>query len=405
MIIAWYKKFSSQPHQPFFTIGISFFALFMVLFTCIYLNILHIEVPLLVYHAYSLVFVVFIQFFLGFLFVTFPKFLMQAEIPIKEYMKLFYLYLVASLGIFLTLIFYYKITIVFQILLLIAQVLSFRLLYYIHKKSIVKIKNDTKWILIAFFIGLVSHLLFLVSNLDFVNLTILSKISINAGFYLFLFMVIFIVSQRMIPFFTTAKDPTYVINKSPKILEVVFYLLVLKVFLLTFENQKLNLISDIPLLFVLTKELIRWKLPLFKVPSIIWILYIALYWIVIAFAISVIESIFAFVLPNFYFEKIVIHTLALGYFVTILLGFGTRVILGHSGNVIVADKFTTFIFIAMQFVVLLRIFSSISINFESGYSLFISLTSSLFVIFLLLWSSKYITILLEKEKEKKWRTN
>ncbi|MCG3719052.1 NnrS family protein, partial [Aliarcobacter butzleri] len=95
-----------------------------------------------------------------------------------------------------------------------------------------------------------------------------------------------------------------------------------------------------------------------------------------------------------------IHTLALGYFVTLLLGFGTRVILGHSGKVIIANKFATFIFIVMQFVVLLRIFSSISTNFGLDYVFFINLTATIFVILLAVWSSKYIAILLEKEK--KW---
>ncbi|PUE67574.1 NnrS family protein [Arcobacter lacus] len=402
-MLSWYKKFTSQPHQPFFVNGVLFFALFMMLFILIYSSILDIQAPLLVYHAYSLVFVVFIQFFLGFLFVVFPKFLMQSEIASKDYMRLFYIYFISSLGIFLSLIFYSKITIVFQVLLLIAQILSFNLLYNIHKKSVIKVKEDTKWVLIAFFVGLISHFVFLVSNLDFINSYFFSKLSINSGFYLFLFMIIFTIAQRMIPFFTTAKAPNYVINKSPKIVQTIFLLLVLKVFLLSFENAKLNLIADIPLLYVITKELIRWKLPLFKVPSIVWVLYLGLYWIVVAFFISITESVFAFVAPNFYFEKAVIHTLALGYFVTLLLGFGTRVILGHSGKVIIANKFATFIFIVMQFVVLLRIFSSISINFDSDYIFFINLTATIFVLLLAVWSSKYITILLEKEK--KWNTN
>lgn len=399
-MLSWYKKFTSQPHQPFFVNGVLFFALFMMLFILIYSNLLNVQAPLLVYHAYSLVFVVFIQFFLGFLFVVFPKFLMQSEIASKDYMRLFYIYFISSLGIFLSLIFYSKITIIFQVLLLIAQILSFKLLYNIHKKSVIKVKEDTKWVLIAFFVGLISHFVFLVSNLDFINSYFFSKLSINSGFYLFLFMIIFTIAQRMIPFFTTAKAPNYVINKSSKIVQTIFLLLVLKVFLLSFENAKLNLIADIPLLYVITKELIRWKLPLFKVPSIVWVLYLGLYWIVVAFFISITESVFAFVAPNFYFEKAVIHTLALGYFVTLLLGFGTRVILGHSGKVIIANKFATFIFIVMQFVVLLRIFSSISTNFGFDYVLFINLTATIFVILLAVWSSKYIAILLEKEK--KW---
>ena len=395
MFFSWYKKFSSQPHQPFFVSGILFFILFMSLFVAIYSNIITLDSSILTYHAYSMIFVIFIQFFLGFLFVVFPRFLIQAEIEIKTYMKQFLLYFFASLGVLLTLVFYSKATFIFQILMLIAQIMSFNLLYSIHKKSIVKVKEDTKWILIAFFAGLISHGLFILSNLDFSYSYEISKFAINSGFYLFIFMIIFTISQRMIPFFTTAKDPTYKINKSENILSLVFIFLALKVLLLSFDSAKINLIADIPLFIIITKELIRWKLPLFKVPAIMWILYLGLYWIPLAFLISIIEGLMAFYDPNIVFEKAVIHTLALGYFITVLIGFGTRVILGHSGSTPHANKFAIFIFIFVQIVVLFRIFTSFSLNFELNYITLLNLTAILLIFGLLLWSSKYITILLK----------
>jgi uncharacterized protein involved in response to NO len=326
---------------------------------------------------------------------VFPRFLVQAEIQAKVYMNQFILYFVSSIGIFLTLIFYSKITLIFQILMLIAQIMSFKLLYKIHKNSVVKIKEDTKWVLISFFGGLIAHGLFLISSLPFLSFFVVSKFAINAGFYIFIFMIIFTISQRMIPFFTTAKDPTYKINKSENILKIVFAFLVLKVALLSFDNVKLNLIADIPLLIIITKELIKWKLPLFKVPAIMWVLYIGLYWIPVAFSISIIESLMAFYNPDIIFEKAVIHTLALGYFMTVLVGFGTRVILGHSGTTPHANNFAIFIFVTIQVVAILRIFTSFSLNLILDYSFFLNLTASLLVVGLLLWSSKYIVILLK----------
>ena len=395
MLFSWYKKFSSQPHQPFFTSGILFFILFMSLFVSSYSNILTLDSSVLTFHAYSMIFVIFIQFFLGFLFVVFPRFLVQAEIETKVYMKQFLLYFFSSFGILFSLIFYSKITFIFQILMLIVQIISFELLYSIHKKSIVKIKEDTKWILIAFFAGLVSHGLFIISSFDFSYSYVVSKFAINIGFYLFIFMIIFTISQRMIPFFTTAKAPDYKINKSENLLKLVFSFLILKVFLLSFDNVKLNLVADIPLFIIITKELIKWKLPLFKVPAIMWVLYIGLYWIPVAFGISIIESLMAFYNPNIVFEKAVIHTLALGYFITLLVGFGTRVILGHSGTTPHANNFAIFIFIFVQIVAILRIFSSFTLNFALDYTFFINLTAILLIVGLLLWSSKYIVILLK----------
>ncbi|QEZ88815.1 putative heme-copper protein NnrS [Aliarcobacter cibarius] len=404
---SWYKKFSSQPHQPFFTNGVIFFILFMLLLFFSYSNILILNSSLLTYHAYSLIFVVFIQFFLGFLFVVFPKFLMQSEIASKDYMNQFLLYFIGSIGIFLSIIFLPKLVIFFQILILFVQILSFNLLYSIHKKSILKDKNDTKWVLISFASGLVAHLLFLISQFDFSLSTLFSKIAINSGFYLFLFMIIFTISQRMIPFFTRVMAPEYNINKSSRLLDILFLLLILKVCVLSFENSKLNLIVDIPLFIFISKELIKWKLPVSHMPPIVWVLHIGLFWIPIAFLISIFEGVIVFVNPDFFFEKAVIHTLAVGYFVTVLIGFGTRVILGHSGRKIETNNFVVAIFIAIQILTFLRIFASISSNFDLNYLLFIDVTSLLLVMFLIIWSSKYVVILVENEKKveksSKWK--
>ncbi|RBQ28349.1 NnrS family protein [Aliarcobacter vitoriensis] len=406
---SWYKKFASQPHQPFFTNGIVFFILFITIFAFAYSNIINLDSSLLTYHAYSLIFVVFIQFFLGFLFVVFPKFLMQSEIAVSEYMKQFFIYLFASIGIFLSLIFYSKITFIFQMILFIVQIMSFKLLYSIHKKSIMKDKNDTKWVLISFIAGLISHFFYIASNLEFTNSYMLSKVAINSGFYLFLFMIVFAISQRMIPFFTRVMVPNYVINKSSKLLDILFLLLILKVILLSFDNPKLNLISDIPIFIFLVRELFIWKLPTFKVPPIVWILHLGLYWILIAFFISIIEGIFAFINPNFFFEKVVIHTIAIGYFVTVLVGFGTRVVLGHSGRKIETKLFAVSVFVAVQILTFIRIFASISSNFGLNYIFFIELSAILLVLALIIWSFKYITILVENEKKveniSKWSSN
>lgn len=395
MLQTWYKKFSSQPHQPFFTSGILFFILFMTLFIASYSNILNLDSNVLLFHAYPMIFVIFIQFFLGFLFVVFPRFLIQAEISVERYMNQFILYFISSFGILISLLLYSKIVFLFQIMMIIAQVLSFNLLYSIHKKSLVKVKEDTKWVLIAFSTGLISHLLFIISNIDMNFSYLISKIAINSGFYLFLFMIIFVISQRMIPFFTTAKAPNYQINKSKNLLLIVYILLFIKVFLLSFDNAKLNLIADIPLFIVITKELIKWKLPFFKVPAIMWVLYLGLYWIVFAFGLSIIEGLMAFISPSIIFEKAVLHSIAIGYFLTLLVGFGTRVILGHSGRTPHANNFAIVIFIFIQIVAVFRVLSSFSLNFGFDYIFFINLTALLLVIGLIVWSSKYITILLK----------
>lgn len=412
MFLSWYKNFSSQAHQPFFTNGLILFILFILVFFFSYSSILVLDTSILIYHAYSMIFIVFSQFFLGFLYVVFPKFLSQAEIKPQIYMTNFLFYFVSSYGFLLSLIFSLDIYILFMIITFIGQVLSFNILYNIHKKSIVQMKKDTKWILIAFASGIFANLLYLLSFLEFTYSYLLKYLSINIGFYLFVFSIIFVIAQRMVPFFTSAKVQGYMINKSKYLLEIVFALLFLKVILLTFFPIKLNLVADIPLFILFTREFIKWEMPIFKVSAIMWILYISLYWIPFAFFMSILESLNSIFELNFIFQKVVIHTIALGLFVGVLMGFGTRVVLGHSGRMPYANNFTIFLFIFIQFVALFRIFASFSLNFQGNFLLnktifssfnfdyifFINLSSLLLIIALILWSSKYLVILLKKTK-------
>ena len=88
---------------------------------------------------------------------------MQGEIAVKDYMNQFFYILLEVLG-FLSIIFAPKFVIIFQILLLFIQILSFNLLYSIHKKVLYKIKMIQNGFLISFVAGLVAHLLFIISD-------------------------------------------------------------------------------------------------------------------------------------------------------------------------------------------------------------------------------------------------
>lgn len=396
MFKSWYTKFSSQPHQPFFTSGMIFLILFMSLLFGAYSHKLSLQVSVVDFHVYPMLFIIFAQFFLGFLFVVFPKFLMQAELSPQMYMPLFWTYLTGSLLFFVGLFTLSFVQTSGMFIVLIAQILSFYKLFLIQKKSLMKNKNDTLWILIAFASGIISHILFFILSIV-PNLTpVLQVVATNVGFYLFLFALIFTISQRMIPQFTGFKIKEYAINKTPYLVEIVYGLLSAKVCSLIFDHPLSNLLIDTALLILFTRELWRWKLPLFKVPAIIWILYLALLWIPIGFFFSTLIDLSSlFWGQTFVVEKVVIHTFALGYFTTILIGFGTRVVLGHSGRTPNADKIAIALFIFLQLIVLIRLFASVSSNFGFDYIFWINHSALLLVFALFAWSIKYLWILIK----------
>ncbi|WP_200763018.1 NnrS family protein [Nitrosophilus alvini] len=392
MLSTWYKKFSSQPHQPFFTSGMLLLITFTAVLLGVYSGFLDIGVSVINFHAYPMIFIIFIQFFLGFLFVVFPRFLMQPVLKPELYMKHFFIFLAGSLLYIAALFISDKLLIAASILLIAAQTNSFLLLLSIYRKSIVKDKYDTRWVLIAYASGIVAHLFFIAAYFATPVSTLFENIAIKGGFYLFLFTVVFAISQRMIPHFTQVKVQGYQINKTKKIMEIIFSLLVVKVALLLIE-PKYSFLADIPLFIFFVREFAKWKLPVTKVPAIIWVLYLSLAWIPVGFLISAIESLSALAGLGIEFEKAALHAFAVGYFLTILIGFGTRVVLGHSGRVPTADKPAIAIFLFIQVVALSRIFAALSLNLALDYTFLINLSATLMLAALLAWCARYFRIL------------
>ena len=385
-------KFSSQPHQPFFTAGMIFFILFLLTLSANYSGIISIDSGISGFHSYPMIHIIFIQFFLGFLFVVFPRFLTQAQVPIKTYMNRFFLFIAGGTLYIFSLFITKELNQLAILILIIASITSFWTLFSIYKKSIVSNKYDAKWILISFGFGIISNILFFISTFGF---QILETFSVKIGFYMFLLALIFTISQRMIPFFSSIKVIGYTINKSKFILEIAFSLLGLKVISTSIDNNILNFITDILLFTFFSYELLKWKLPIFKVTAIMWVLYLSLFWLPIGFFISLLESSSNLFNLGIVFEQSALHTIAIGYFSTILIGFGTRVVLGHSGQTPTADKSTILMFLFIQFIVIIRIFAGISINGNFDYVFWILTSAILFTIGLILWSFKYLGILIK----------
>ena len=386
-----YNKFSSQPHQPFFSFGILFFITFLLILGFSYSGVISLKSNISGFHSYPLIHIIFIQFFLGFLFVVFPRFLTQANIPLQVYMNRFFLFTLGGLIYLISLFISHELNQIAMIILIVASFMSFKTLFQIYQKSIVANKHDVKWILIAFSFGLLSNILFFISSFGFLAL---EAFSIDMGFYLFLLALIFTISQRMIPFFSSIKVQGYQINKSKYVLEIAFVLLGLKVIALSLGNTLFSFIADFSLFAYFTYELLKWKLPIFKVTPIMWVLYLSLFWLPVGFFISLLESTSNLLNMGIVFEKSALHALAIGYFSTILIGFGTRVVLGHSGRTPTADKLTVVIFCSIQAIVVIRIFAGLSLNGNFDYIFWIIMSTKLLALGLIIWALKYSGILI-----------
>ncbi len=381
--------FFSQPHQPFFVLAFSNAVVSMLIFALFSKGIIISTIPIPNYHVYSLIYLLFTPAFLAFLFTTYPRF--SGTLPIEKivYMTIVIPFVIGSLFFISGAILSSFLVSTAMIILLIGHLLAINILRKIYKNSVVEDKRDIIWILTSMGIGGVSHILFIVGYMS--DLRFIIKLSIEMGIYLYLFMVAFSVAQRMVPFFSNRVG-----KQDKKLLKPIAVLLLLHVLLDTAINH-LSFMVDFILVYLIGKEILNWELPFPNKNPLLWILHLALFWIPVAFlfaGFSNLISLFSGI--NFLFLDI--HTLILGFLVTILIGFGTRVTLGHSGNMLVADKWSRILFYWTQVVVISRLITSLIFSFGWNFIFWFDMTVTVWLVLFGLWSFRFFGVLLFRKK-------
>jgi uncharacterized protein involved in response to NO len=375
-----------MPHRLFFFGGIVQGVVLIALLGLSYKGSLSLHVSPSFYHGYGMAFVVFTQFFVGFLLTTFPRYLARPSVEKRAY-------ILPALGVnlgggLLVLAGFIPQILGFSILLNLASFGAlFLVLFKMWRESKVKNKSDTTWILGGFIFGILGQVLFLVSLFLHVE-----NLALHVSFYLYLFLVVLVVSQKMIPFFASNQIQGYVIRKSKYFLHAIFVGLLLKVGLGSMDFS--TLVADIWIFGVLGFELLHWKLPFRKSPPILWVLFLSIWWAPIGFLLFMLDGISKALELGWYFGHGPLHALALGYFTTVLIGFGTRVLMGHSGRKPTADRYTTMLFILIQFMTIFRV--SADIVGGMGYLHLLIASAILWIITFAWWSGRFGKILFEK---------
>lgn len=392
-----FSNLAAKPHKPFFLGGILNAIVFMAVLLAQYSGVVHPTLATAIYHAYPIFFAVFTQFFTAFLFTMFPRFLVADEVSRRRYLGIFLLLNISSLLFAVALYISAPFAVVAMVGLLLAHGAVCAELWRMSMQGSSPDRYDTNWILGAFSLGLLSHLLFLFHMLG-IGPAGSAVLAINIGFFLYLFLLVLTLSQKMIPFFSENKVQGYKCHKTPYFLEAVFLLLVAKVALVAAQLQGVGFIVDLLLFGVILKELIQWRLPFRKVDAMLWVLYLSLIWIPLGFLLYFLEGV-GQLLPQgtvMAFEKTPLHTLAIGYFVTIAVGFGSRIILGHAGQKPIADRFAIGLFWLVQLVVLARVGAGLSLNQDAAcYTPAIAISAALWLLLFALWAKRYLKLLFQ----------
>lgn len=382
--------FLSQPHQPFFVFGIVWALLSMVMFVLSHRGLLSLTIPENVFHLYTLAFMVFIQFFHGFLFTTFPRFCTSMSIPRDVYTRIVWLYQIGGTIFIIGSLIHLGAALAGMAILLFAQSMAVYTLRWVYRTGQASIKEDPKWILIAHYIALTLHLVWWLNTF----LELLGESTLWMHLYtpvivnLFFIFLTFAVAQRMIPFFSHS-----MVQKSPYFVPIVFSALVTKTLFAVAGWLLAEAFLSMLLAGYFAYEFLRWKLHPFTAPAILWILHLALFWLPLGLVIGAITQIIeAFYGIDFLFAGV--HLLLLGFLTTILIGFGTRVTLGHSGQPPHADRFAITIFIWTQVVVMSRFAYSVQSALGADMEWLFDMASAGWILLFIMWSTRFAETLI-----------
>ena len=381
--VSRWTYFFSQPHQPFFLLGMLNAVVFMALFIPAYKGVFAIDAKLL--HSYSMIFLIFTNFFFGFLYTTFPRFSGTAPILPKRYLIVFVFNLFATLA-FLVGIWFVPLWYVAMLFMALSLTLTLKEFYTIYKACTLP-KQDQYWLIVGLGVGIMSDLLFLLSLIPCsCNSKIFYHTAVNFGIYLYLIFIAFVVAFRMVPFFSHVMD----YKKSLYLHLSIFTLFLLHSFVSTLYPKALFVI-DLLAASILMLEVKKIGLPFPNKEPLLWVLHIALFWLPTAlFVGSVVEFFEHFY--GWYSFALPLHLLALGFLLTILIGFGTRVTLGHSGNALRVDRAGVLLFYFTQIVVLGRIMFSLAASFGKIAPMF-DISATLWILLILGWLWKYGEVL------------
>ena len=365
---SWLFRFSSQPHQLFFTSAI-FFAITVMLGT--FISFIR-EIPIDFYtlHSFGLIFGVFTNAFLGFLITVIPKYTNSILIDKKKY---FIPWIVLQLSLLATLCGLENI----GKIAVVGVFFYFNYIFYITiKKGRAIDKKESIFLNLIFFFGGV----FLLSEVIFqTHLSLLI-------FFGYLLSLVFIVAQRMIPAFYSVNLQIIPWEK-PKYLAEIATMLFLSLGV-TIQFELILLMKLVSLSSMLFFGYIVFNLNIYKkAPAILTILMVGFIWLEIAFCVLFVESIFE--IPTL---KMALHIFAIGFVGNLLIGFGSRVIMGHAvpAQKIEADRLTFSLFILVQVIVITRVVASLLfLNNSLVFMGILHLSSWLWIGLFSVWTFRY----------------
>jgi len=201
--------------------------------------------------------------------------------------------------------------------------------------------------------GLVALLLYV-----FVGTVWLAVWSLQAGVWCFLLPVFVTVAHRMLPFFSSAAIPKYLLRRPYWAFWLLLTAFAGHAGLAVFEAGAWSILADLPAAVAAIYLSVIWQFRSSLAVRMVAVLHISFAWLAVALILYVAQDLASLAGAGL-FGLAPLHALGIGFFSSMLLAMVTRVTLGHSGRSIVADTMLWLVFWGMQCAALLRVASEL----------------------------------------------
>lgn len=186
--------------------------------------------------------------------------------------------------------------------------------------------------------------------------------AIKIGTFGLLLPIYLSVCHRMLPFFSQAVIPRYVIWRPGWILALMLTLVYAHLLLELAHAYAWLWLVDAPLALLGLMLVWRWGLPAARRVRLLFVLHLGFAWLPIAFALYAAQSAWFAWSGNYLYGRAPVHALTVGFFGSLLVAMVTRVTQGHSGRPLEMGRIPWLCFWLLQGVVLLRLAAEILPN-------------------------------------------
>lgn len=391
---AFWNTFNAAPHRLFFFSGAVQLILPILLwsiellgrYTSIW-SPLDTQIPTTWAHSFVMIYGVFIFFIFGFLMTVFPRWMKTKAIDKEQYIIPF-ITLNTGLIIFEISLFY-NLSSLFSGLsiFLFGWLNGIFILYQTFKQAPAQNKRYEKVVLGALVsgaLGVTSYGWWIYSgNWQFMEL------AITIGIWCYLLPLLFTVSHRMLPFFSSNIIDNYTVFQ-PAYSLWIFLAGCVSHFLLSIFNQPEWLfLADIPLAAIALMHTIRWQLQRSFKDRLLAVLHMAFFWLFIGLVLFSIQSLLLQTTGQFILGKSPLHAITIGFFTSLLIAMASRVTMGHSGRMLILDNMSWLLFLGLQLTAIMRIFSDLQYDNVLVSNNLNLLAAALWLLSLSIWFIKY----------------